>query len=107
MKKSILKNVLLIAASVPLLAGCVVYQQEPAVEAAPPEAAPPAQVEVVPAAPGPVALWFWVPGQWVWRGHWVWVGGRWAARPHRGAVWVGGGWGWHGHHRVWVEGHWR
>lgn len=94
---------MLITASLPLLAGCVVYQQPPAVVAAP----PPPQTEVVPVAPGPVAIWFWIPGEWAWHGQWVWVGGRWAARPHPGAVWVRGGWGWHGHHRVWVEGHWR
>jgi hypothetical protein len=102
MKKSVLTKSLLIAAGLPLLAGCVVYQQQPAVVAAPP---PP--VEVVPAAPGPAAVWFWIPGEWEWRGRWVWVGGRWAARPHPGAVWVRGGWGWHGHHRVWIEGYWR
>ena len=110
---------MLIAFSLPLLAGCVVQERQPVAVAAPPppppggqvvvtdEAPPPPQVEVVPAAPGPVTVWFWVPGAWEWRGHWVWVGGRWAARPHPGAVWVHGGWGWHGHRRVWVEGHWR
>ena len=102
MKKSNLTKWLLIAASLPLLAGCVVYEEPPAVAAQPPP-----QAEVVPAAPGPVTVWFWIPGQWVWRGGWVWVGGRWEARPHPGAVWVAGGWGRHGHHRVWIEGHWR
>ena len=102
MTKSILTKSLPIAIGLPLLAGCVVYQEPPAVVAAPPP-----QVEVVPPAPGPVTIWFWVPGAWEWRGQWVWVGGRWAARPYAGAVWVHGGWGWRGHHRVWVEGHWR
>ncbi|MGA9777294.1 MAG: hypothetical protein WBS33_03385 [Verrucomicrobiia bacterium] len=103
MKKSNLIKSLLTAASLPLLAGCVVYEQQPAAVAAP----PPAQTEVVPVAPGPPDVWFWIPGEWVWRGQWVWVGGRWGARPHPGAVWVHGGWGWRGHHRVWVEAHWR
>jgi hypothetical protein len=116
MKKSILTKSLLMAVGLPLLAGCVVYERQPAVVAAPPpgsqvvvtdETPPPPQVEVIPVAPGPLTVWFWVPGAWEWRGHWVWVGGRWAARPHPGAVWVHGGWGWRGHHRVWVEGHWR
>jgi hypothetical protein len=102
MKKSILVKSLLVAACLPLLAGCVIREQGPAVVAAPPP-----QAEVVTVAPGPPAVWFWVPGEWAWRGRWVWVAGRWAARPHPGAIWVGGGWGWRGHHRVWVEGHWR
>jgi hypothetical protein len=110
MKKSILAKTLLIAVGVPLLAGCVVYERQPA---PPPgqvvvdENPPPPQVEIAPIAPGPLDVWFWVPGAWEWRGHWVWVGGRWAARPHPGAVWVAGGWGWHGHRRVWVRGYWR
>jgi hypothetical protein len=101
MKKSLLIKSLFIAATLPLLAGCIIYQQPPVA------GAPPPQVEVVPVAPGPLDVWFWAPGEWVWRGQWVWVGGRWASRPHPGAVWVGGGWGWRGHHRVWVESHWR
>jgi hypothetical protein len=101
MKTMHMKRLLPFFASLPLLAGCVVYEQP-----APPPP-PAAQVEVVPGAPGPVAIWYWVPGAWEWRGSWVWVGGRWAARPHPGAVWVGSGWGWHGHRRVWVSGYWR
>jgi hypothetical protein len=109
MKSYIVNRLLPIVASLPLLAGCTVYEQpapQPAqVEVAP--VPPPPQVEVVPVAPGPVAVWYWTPGAWEWRGSWVWVGGRWAARPHPGAIWVGGGWGWHGHRRIWVGGHWR
>ena len=113
MKKSFLVRPLLIAACLPLLASCVtrevVYRDRPApgvvVEEAP--APPPPQTEVITVAPGPLALWFWTPGCWEWRGHWVWVGGRWAHRPHHNAVWVGPHWGWHGHHRVWVGGGWR
>ena len=108
MKRSIIAKALLIAVSLPLLAGCVVYQQPP-----PPgpvvaeDSPPPPQVDVVPVAPGPLDVWFWVPGAWKWHGRWVWVGGRWSVRPHPGAVWVGGGWGWHGHRRVWAHGYWR
>lgn len=108
MKKSILIKSLLVAASLPLLAGCVVYEQPGPPVAEVDVNPPPPQVEVVPACPGPVDVWFWVPGAWQWNGgSWVWAGGRWAARPHPGAVWVGGGWGWHAHRRVWVGGHWR
>ena len=95
--------VVLAAASLPLLAGCVerevVYRDAPA--------PPAAQADVITPAPGPVDVWFWVPGCWEWRGNWVWIGGHWAARPHPGAVWVGPHWGWHRHHRVWIEGGWR
>ena len=100
----------MIAAGLPLLAGCVVYRSAPGpaapavVEEAP--VPPPVQTEVVTVAPGPPDVWFWVPGAWEWRGHWVWVGGRWTARPHPGAVWVTSHWDWHGHHRVWVRGYW-
>ena len=113
MKKSNLLKIALMAATVPLFAGCVtrvVYQPPPP----PPNAvvvqdpvAPPPQVEVIPPAPGPVGLWFWAPGEYVWRGQWVWRGGGWRARPYAGAVWIHGGWGWRGHRRVWVGAHWR
>jgi hypothetical protein len=115
MKKSVLVKGLLIAVSLPLLAGCVVYERQPrAVEVAPAgsevvvdAAPPPPQVEVIPACPGPVDVWLWTPGYWAWREHWVWVGGRWAARPHPNAVWVGGHWGRHRHGYVWIGGRWR
>jgi hypothetical protein len=104
MKSSFWKTAFLLTVSLPLLAGCVVYERQPvAVE----PAAPPVPVEVVPVAPGPLAVWFWAPGNWEWRERWVWVPGRWALRPHPGAVWIGGGWVRHGHSRVWVESHWR
>jgi hypothetical protein len=118
MKKSILVKSILIAASLPLLAGCVerqvvyrdrpVYVQQPPggdVVVAEPAAPPPPQVEVIPVAPDPTFVW--VGGCWEWRGRWVWAGGHWGPRPHPGAVWVHSGWGWHGHHRVWVSGYWR
>jgi len=114
MKKFISTKAILIAASLTLLAGCVVYRQPRAVEVAPAQseievntAPPPPQAEVVPAAPGPVELWVWVPGRWVWRDHWVWVGGSWQSRPHPHAAWVRGHWVWRHRGYVWVEGHWR
>ena len=124
MKKSILIKSLLIAACLPLLAGCIVerparpvtvVQPTPPPGAPPPaevvvtqpEAPPPVQVEVMPVAPGPLDLWLWVPGCWEWRGHWVWAAGRWAPRPHRHAVWVAGHWGHRGQGYVWVGSRWR
>lgn len=116
MNNSNLLKAVLIAASLPMLAGCVarrvVYVDRPG---PPPSAVvtdaypapPPPRTEVVTVAPGPPDRWFWVPGCWEWRGHWVWTSGRWAARPHPAAVWVGPHWGWRGHHRVWVVGVWR
>ncbi len=111
MKQSNLLKIALVAATVPLFAGCVtrvVYQPPPpnAVVVQDP-APPPPQVEVIPPAPGPVDFWYWTPGEYVWRGQWVWRGGAWRARPYGGAVWVHGGWGWRGHRRVWVGAHWR
>jgi len=104
MKNSILTKSILLAASLPLLAGCVVYERQPAVVVAQP--AP--QVEAQPVAPGPLTVWLWVPGAYEWRrGGWVWIPGRWARRPHPGAVWIGGGWVVRGHGRVWVGGHWQ
>lgn len=115
MKTSTLIKTGLIAASLPLFAGCVerqvIYRDRPAppgavvVDEAP--APPPPQTEIVTIAPGPLDLWFWTPGCWEWRGHWVWVSGRWMSRPHPHAVWVGPHWGGRGHHRVWVGGVWR
>ena len=117
MKTSSLVKTVLIAASLPLFAGCVerqvvyrdrpVYVQQPppgtaVVEEAP--APPPPQVEVIPVSPDPAFIW--IGGCWEWRGGWVWVGGRWAPRPHPGAVWVHGHWGWHGHRRVWIAAGW-
>jgi len=121
MKTSILTKSLLIAVGLPLLASCVVYERQPVAAAPPPGAPPPAevvvtqpeappapQVDVVTVAPGPLDLWFWVPGCWEWRGHgYVWVGGRWAPRPHPHAVWVAGHWAHRAHGYVWVGGRWR
>jgi len=125
MKNSIIFKSALIAATLPLFAGCVerqvVYRDRPVYVQTPPPAdgapppqtdvvveapaPPPPQVEVVPAAPDPTFVW--IGGVWEWRGHWVWTAGRWAPRPHPGAVWVSAHWGYHGHRRVWVGGAWR
>jgi hypothetical protein len=124
MKKSILIKTTLIAASLPLFAGCVerqvVYRDRPVyVQPAPPPGAPPPaaevvvadpappppQVEVIPVAPDPMFIW--IGGSWEWHGRWVWAGGHWGPRPHPGAVWVHGGWVHRGHGRVWVGAHWQ
>lgn len=119
--KSLLNRIVLIAATVPMLSGCVVYRERPAPAYAPapsappgdevvvetPPAPPPVQIEVRPLPPGPIDVWFWVPGCWEWRGRYVWIAGRWAPRPHPGAAWIAGGWVRRGHHYVWVGGHWR
>ena len=114
MKKSIFIKSALIAATLPFFAGCVerevVYRDRPApgtVIVEQPSEPPPPQTEIITVAPGPLALWFWAPGCWEWRGHWVWNGGHWIARPHPRAVWVSSGWVHRGHGHVWVAGHWR
>jgi hypothetical protein len=100
MKKSTLIKTALIAACLPLFAGCVerqvVYRDRPVyVQPSPAPATevvvadpapPPPQVEVIPVAPNPA---FWGP------------------RPRPGAVWVRGGWAHRGNGRVWVGAHWR
>jgi hypothetical protein len=41
---------------------------------------PPARVEVLPAAPGPTAVW--MDGEWIWRrAQWAWLPGRWVEPP--------------------------
>jgi hypothetical protein len=118
MKNSTLVKTVLIAASLPLFAGCVerqvvyrdrpVYAQPPpggTVVVAEPENPPPPQVEVIPVAPDPAFIW--LGGSWEWRGRWVWGGGHWAPRPHPGAVWTHGHWGGRGHNRVWISAGWR
>jgi hypothetical protein len=70
-----------------------------------PSAPPVAQVEVVPASPGPYYVW--APGYWAWNGGWVWIGGSWIVRPRPGAIWVGGHWGRRGRGYVWIGGGWR
>ena len=122
MKNSTIVKIILIAASLPLFAGCVerrvVYRDRPVyVQPGLPPGAPPAevviedpvppppQVEVIPVQPDPAFIW--IGGGWEWRGRWVWGPGHWGARPHPGALWVHGGWAHRGHGRVWVGAHWR
>jgi hypothetical protein len=116
MKNSILIKTVLIAASLPLLAGCIVERQPRRVVVVQQPAAtgtvviedpapPPPQVEVQTVAPDPTFIW--IGGSWEWRGRWVWAGGHWGPRPHPGAIWVRGGWERRGDRRVWVESHWR
>jgi len=69
------------------------------------QAPPPAQVEVIPEAPGPD--YSWAPGYWSWQGSWIWIRGGWVTRPWHGALWVNGGWGRRGGRWVWRGGHWR
>ena len=89
-----------------VVSGCVVAEPTGPVVATPPPAPPPAQVEIVPVAPGPAYVW--VPGHWGWRGGgYVWVPGAYAIPAQPGWVWVAPHWaprrgGW-----VWVQGHWR
>lgn len=115
MKNSTFIKTVLIATTLPLLAGCVerrvVYRDRPVYVEPASEvvvetpAPPPPQVEVITTSPDPAFVW--VGGEWAWRGRWVWVGGHWGPRPHPNAVWVRGGWGPHGHGHVWISGHWR
>jgi hypothetical protein len=120
MKNSTLIKTVLIAASLPLLAGCVerqvVYRDRPVyVQQPPPDgtvvvdapAPPPPNPDIITIAPGPLDVWFWVHGCWEWHDRWVWVGGHWSARPHPGAIWIHAHWSSHEHHRVWVSGYWR
>ena len=117
MKNSILVKVVVLTASLPLLAGCIVERQprrvvvvqEPApaeeVAVAQPENPPAPQVEMVPVPPGPAYIW--VRGCYEWRSGWVWVPGRWLIGPHPHAVWVIGHWERRPHGHVWIESHWR
>ena len=69
------------------------------------QAPPSAQVEVIPATPGPA--YYWVPGYWGWQGGgWVWIRGAWVLPPWHGAVWVHGGWYRHRGHWVYRAGRW-
>jgi len=117
MKNSISIKILLVAAAWPLLAGC--ESREPNdigpqvamvdnVNVGQPTQPPPAnQKEVIPVCPGSVALWYFIPGHWAWRGQWVWVEGHWRTRPHPGDIWLPGKWVEKGNVYVWQKGHWR
>lgn len=77
-----------------LLAGCVRYQRTVYVVPVLPQGTqvimnqpgppPPGRVEAIPARPGPMNMWTWVPGRWEWQGYWVWRDGCWVTRtpPH-------------------------
>ena len=103
----------LIAASLPLFVGCVTNRSGTSDAASIngvatlPENPPPPQSEAMPAAPGALTLWLWIPGSYDWRGQWVWSAGRWAPRPHPHAIWVAGQWDHRKSGYVWVSGHWR
>lgn len=59
----------------------------------PPTQPPPEnQTDVVPACPGLLPQWWYLPGYWDWRGQWVWVPGHWRRRPHSGDIWLPGQW---------------
>jgi hypothetical protein len=115
MKNSILVKTVLIAASLPLLAGCIVERQprravvvqEPAatdeVIVAQPSEPPPLRVEVVPVAPDPTFIW--IGGVWEWRGRWVWARGHWD-HPHPHAVWARGHWEHRPNGYVWIHAGW-
>jgi YXWGXW repeat-containing protein len=79
--------------------GETVYDSEP-----PPP--PPAEVEVIPAPPGPEFVW--IGGYHRWNGRrYVWVRGRYEHRPHSRAHWEASHWEARGRAHVWVEGRWR
>jgi hypothetical protein len=102
MKIPAMLKIALFAAALPLLPGCA---PRPPVDVAPqvatanniytgqPTQPPPAdQQDVVPTAPGPRTLWYFIPGHWEWRGQYVWVPGHWRPRPHPGDIWLPGKW---------------
>jgi hypothetical protein len=102
MKNSIPIQSLFLAAGLLLSAGCTVERPVavgPQVAPADgpyvgqPTQPPPAnQKDVVPAPPGSLPQWWFIPGHWAWRGQWVWVPGHWRTRPHSGDVWLPGKW---------------
>jgi hypothetical protein len=116
MKNSILIKTVIIAASLPLLAGCIVERQprrvvvvrQPAatdeIIVEQPSEPPLLQAEVVPARPDPAFIW--IRGNWEWRGRWEWVGGHWD-RPHPGVNWVAGHWERRTRGSVWISAGWR
>jgi hypothetical protein len=122
MKKSTsLKSLVAAAVALPLFAGCmspppvaIAPQVAPGngVYAGAPTQPPPAdQKDVIPSAPGPVTLWYFINGYWDWRGQYVWVPGHWRTRPHPGDIWLSGKWVEQNNQTnsiyVWQSGHWR
>jgi hypothetical protein len=100
MKTSIARKSVLLAAILPLFAGCVTSPPQDIAVSAP----PPPQTELMPPSPEPDYVW--LVGEWDWHDHWVWQPGRWAPLPHRGAVWVHGKWVYRDHQRTWEQAHW-
>ena len=116
MKKS-LNPLLMLAVAGGLLTGCMTERPvmvAPQVATADtvyvnqPTQPPPAdQQDVVPPAPGQLGQWWFIPGNWVWRGQWVWTAGHWRPRPHSGDVWLVGKWVQKDNVYVWQRGRWR
>ena len=117
MKKSLLIKTLLVAAGLPLLAGCIVERQPRrvvVVQQPPPSgevivenpgAPPPPLADVQPPAPDPTFVWIGGYYDYGPRG-WVWIGGHWD-RPHPGARWMAGHWERRGRGSVWIGAGWR
>jgi hypothetical protein len=106
------KSLLIVsAAAVLALTGCVVERHAP-----PPPAPvvyiprpPPAEVvEVMPAPPDPRPIWAWQKGHWRWDGReYAWNPGHWVERPQHVAEWAPPHWEQHANGWFMVEGHWR
>jgi hypothetical protein len=123
MKIPTFTQIILIAAGLPLFAGCM---SKPPVDVAPqvatadgvyvgqPTQPPPAdQKDIVPPPPGPAPQWWFIAGHWEWRGQYMWVPGHWRTRPHSGDIWLPGKWleqtntTQQTNVYVWQSGHWR
>ena len=115
-----LRNALLSAAGLAMMAGCTTVEpvggrvavvghgrhvsEAISIRLAP----PPPQREVVVAAPGPRDRYVWDPGHYRWDGaRYIWMPGQWIARPRPQAEWVAGHWVQRRGDWVWIEGHWR
>lgn len=97
---------LLLGAAVLLpLTGCVVAPVPVAGDAVVYQAPPPPRAEVVGVAPGPAYVW--ISGYWVWNNRWSWHRGYWTRRPRAGTRWVPGYWRHRGNEWRWNAGHWR
>jgi hypothetical protein len=117
MKTPAALKITLLAAALPLFGGCASApptQVQPQVGTAdnvylgaPTQPPPENQQDVIPIAPGPRTLWWFIPGHWEWRGSWAWVQGHWRTRPHPGDIWIRGEWVQQGGIYVWQRGHWR
>src|SRR5258708_7448279 len=98
MKTSTFARIAFVAVALSLFAGCATKRPvavAPQVATADnffigqPTQPPPAdQKDIVPPPPGPAPQWWFIPGDWDWRGQWVWVPGHWRTRPHSGDIWI-------------------